>query len=102
MWESDRFCTGGNSFSVSGRVIQGTEDPQLFSAGRHGAFHCRYPAPPGSYELRLLFAETSGLLENSRNVAFSINGAPVVNLDVVDDAGGGGNGNNQGFFVIND
>ncbi len=87
-WESDRFCTGGNSFSVSGRVIQGTEDPQLFSAGRHGAFHCRYPVPPGSYELRLLFAETSGFLENSRNVAFSINGAPVENLDVVDDAGG--------------
>lgn len=87
-WESDRFCTGGNSFSVTGRFIQGTEDPQLFSAGRHGAFHCRFPMPPGTYEVHLLFAETSGLLENSRNVAFSINGGPVVNLDVVDDAGG--------------
>jgi hypothetical protein len=35
-----------------------------------------------------LFAETSGLQENSRNVGFSINGGPLTNLDVVDDAGG--------------
>jgi hypothetical protein len=87
-WEKDRFCSGGNSFSVAGHVIQGTEDAQLFSAGRRGAFHCRYPVPPGNYEVHLLFAETSGLLENSRNVAFSINGGPATSLDVVDDAGG--------------
>ncbi len=87
-WESDRFCSGGSSFSVAGRPIQGTEDPQLFSAGRRGAFHCNYPVPPGTYEVHLLFAETSGLLENSRNVTFSINGGPATNLDVVDDAGG--------------
>ncbi|MGH9641140.1 MAG: malectin domain-containing carbohydrate-binding protein, partial [Terriglobales bacterium] len=36
----------------------------------------------------LLFAETSGLQENTRNVSFSINGGPVSNLDVVDDAAG--------------
>jgi hypothetical protein len=87
-WESDRFCSGGSSFSVAGHSIQGTEDSQLFSAGRRGAFHCNYPVPPGTYEVHLLFAETAGLLENARNVAFSINGGPVVNLDVVDDAGG--------------
>ena len=87
-WESDHFCTGGNSFSVSGRAIQGTEDPQLFSAGRSGAFHCRYPVPPGTYEVRLLFAETSGFLENARNFNFSVNGTPVIAFDVVDDAGG--------------
>jgi hypothetical protein len=87
-WEADHFCTGGDSFSVSGHLIQGTEDGQLFSAGRHGAFHCRYPAAPGTYEVHLLFAETSGLLENSRNMTFSINGVQVVNFDVVDDAGG--------------
>jgi Malectin domain len=87
-WESDQFCTGGNSFSVHARAIQGTEDPQLFLSGRQGAFRCRYAVPPGTYEVHLLFAETSGLLENSRHVAFSINGAPPVDLDVVDDAGG--------------
>jgi hypothetical protein len=87
-WESDRFCSGGSSFSVAGHIIQGTEDQQLFTAGRRGNFHCAYPVPPGTYEIHLLFAETAGLLENARNVAFSINGGAVTNLDVVDDAGG--------------
>jgi hypothetical protein len=87
-WESDHFCTGGNSFSVTGRAIQGTEDPQLFLSGRRGVVHCNFPISPGIYEVHLLFAETSGLQEASRNVAFSINGGPLTNLDVVDDAGG--------------
>jgi hypothetical protein len=87
-WEKDHFCSGGSSFSVVGHAIQGTEDAQLFSTGRRGVFHCNYPVPAGTYEVHLLFAETAGILENSRNVAFSINGGPVTNLDVVDDAGG--------------
>jgi len=87
-WDSDHFCSGGSSFSVTSRAIQGTEDPQLFSSGRRGIFHCSYPVPPGTYEVHLLFAETSGLQEASRNVAFTINGGPTNNLDVVDDAGG--------------
>jgi hypothetical protein len=87
-WDSDHFCSGGTTFSVTGHGIQGTEDSQLFSSGRRGAFHCNYPVPPGTYEVHLLFAETSGLQENSRNVGFSINGGPTTNLDVVDDAGG--------------
>ena len=86
-WEKDRFCSGGSSFSVAGHVIRGTEDAQLFSTGRRGVFHCSYPVQPGTYEVHLLFAETAGILENSRNVAFSINGS-ATNLDVVDDAGG--------------
>jgi hypothetical protein len=87
-WDSDHFCSGGSSFSVTGHIIQGTEDPQLFSSGRRGVVHCNFPVPPGTYEIHLLFAETSGLQEASRNVAFSINGGPLTNLDVVDDAGG--------------
>ncbi len=87
-WESDHFCSGGSSFSVAGHAIQGTEDPQLFSSGRRGVFHCNFPVPPGTYEVHLLFAETSGLQEASRNVSFSINGGPATNMDVVDDAGG--------------
>ncbi len=88
VWEKDRYCSGGESFSVAGHSIQGTEDGQLYSTGRRGNFHCSYPMTPGTYEVHLLFAETSGILENSRNVAFSINGGPTTNLDVVDDAGG--------------
>jgi hypothetical protein len=87
-WESDHFCLGGTTFSVTGRAIQGTEDPALFSSGRRGVFHCSYPVQPGTYEVHLLFAETSELQENSRNVGFSINGGPLTNLDVVDDAAG--------------
>jgi hypothetical protein len=87
-WESDHFCSGGSPFSVTGHAIQGTEDPQLFSSGRRGVFHCNFPVPPGTYEIHLLFAETSGLQEASRNVSFSINGGPATNMDVVDDAGG--------------
>ena len=87
-WESDHFCSGGTPFTVSGHSIQGTQDPLLFSGGRHGIFHCKYPVPAGTYEVHLLFAETAGLQEASRNVAFSIDGGPVSNLDVVDDAGG--------------
>jgi hypothetical protein len=87
-WEKDRFCNGGSSFSISGHAILGTEDAQLFTNGRRGIFHCSYPVPAGVYEVHLLFAETSGILENSRNVAFSINSGPLTNLDVVDDAGG--------------
>jgi hypothetical protein len=87
-WESDHFCSGGTTFSVTGHTIQGTEDTALFSSGRRGVFHCSYPVPPGTYEVHLLFAETSGLQENSRNVGFSINGGPLTNLDVMDDAAG--------------
>jgi Malectin domain len=87
-WEGDHFCSGGSPFSVAGHTIQGTEDQQLFSSGRRGVFHCKYPVPPGAYEVHLLFAETSGLQENSGNFGFSVNGGPVFNLDVVDDAGG--------------
>jgi len=87
-WESDHYCSGGSSFSVTGHAIQGTEDPQIFSSGRRGVFHCNFPVPPGTYEVHLLFAETSGLQEASRNVSFSINGGPATNMDVVDDSGG--------------
>ena len=51
-------------------------------------FSLHLSSAPGTYEVHLLFAETSGLQENSRNVGFSINGGPLTNLDVVDDAGG--------------
>jgi hypothetical protein len=87
-WHLDQSCSGGSTFSVAGHIIQGTEDAPLFSSGRRGMFHCQYRVPPGIYEVHLLFAETSGLQENSRNVGFSINGGPSYNLDVVDDAGG--------------
>jgi hypothetical protein len=88
VWDSDHYCSGGSSFTVTGHAIQGTEERALLSSGRRGIFHCSYPVPPGTYEAHLLFAETEGLQENSRNVVFAINGGPPTSLDVVDDAGG--------------
>jgi len=87
-WASDASCTGGTSFAVPARAIQGTWDPQLFLGGRRGLFHCAYAVPAGTYEVHLLFAETTGLEETARIDVFSLNGDPSASLDVVDDAGG--------------
>ena len=87
-WQPDKFCSGGSSFTVSDRAIQGTEDAQLFVGGRSGNFQCKIPVSAETHEVRLLFAETAGLQVNARNVVFSINGGPPVNVDVVDDAAG--------------
>jgi Malectin domain len=87
-WSSDSSCSGGTTFSVPARAIQGTRDPQLFLGGRSGLFHCAFSLPAGTYEVHLLFAETSGLEETSRTVVYSLNGAPSTELDVVDDTGG--------------
>jgi hypothetical protein len=65
-----------------------TRSATFLQRAARGVFHCNYPVPPRTYEVHLLFAETSGLQENSRNVGFSLNGGPPTNLDVVDDAGG--------------
>lgn len=86
-WSADKFCSGGDSFSVSKPEIQGTGDPVIFEGGRFGTFSCKFPVPPGSYEMHLYFAETAGLQENARTVDYKINGGAATSLDVVDDSG---------------
>jgi Malectin domain len=88
VWVADRYCTGGSTFSHPNHEIQGTDDPALFQEGREGKFQCRIPVSPGSYELMLLFADTSGDKEAARQVDLSINNAVTAALDVVDEAGG--------------
>jgi len=87
-WVGDNSCTGGTSFSIPSRVIRGTLDAELFLGGRSGLFHCAFPVPAGTYEVHLLFAETSNIEDTGRSVDFSLNGGPSADLDVVDDAGG--------------
>jgi hypothetical protein len=87
-WGADRFCSGGDKFVTPGHAVQGTEDPELFSAGRRGIIQCNYPMPQGIYEVHLVFAETSGFQENTRTEQLSINGGPAITFDVVDDAAG--------------
>jgi hypothetical protein len=87
-WGSDTYCTGGSTFSAPARPILATFDPQLFLAGRSGLFRCAFPVPSGTYEVHLLFAETTSVEETGRTVDFALNGGPTKGLDVVDDAGG--------------
>jgi Malectin domain len=100
VWDTDRFCSGGDSFSVAQPSIQGTNDTELFKGGRHGVFHCSFPVTPGVYEVHLLFAETAGLQENARTVGFSLNGGPTNSLDVVDDAGSNNSATTKVFTDI--
>jgi hypothetical protein len=89
-WTSGEYCTGGTPFTVPDRKIEATEDPYIYLGGLQGGFHCQFPVKPGLYEVHLLFAETAGLPDATRNVSFSVNGSDAINLDVVDDATGAG------------
>ena len=57
LWELDRYFSGGRQIS-DGEIAAATEDPELFLWQRYGSFSYRFPAAPGKYMLRLLFAET--------------------------------------------
>jgi hypothetical protein len=87
-WLPDQYCKGGSTFSHPNHEIQGTDDPALLQQGREGKFQCRIPAPPGSYQLLLLFADTAGDKEGARQVDVSINNTPIAELDIVDEGGG--------------
>jgi hypothetical protein len=87
-WVSDTACSGGSTVSVPFRAIGGTQDPQIFLGERLGLFQCAYPVSAGTYEVHLLFSETSNLEESARIVTVSVNRGPATSLDVVFDAGG--------------
>ena len=55
-WQPDRFYSEGAVFDSTGHVA-GTRDQRLFTSRREGAFAYDIPLPPGTYELRLYFAE---------------------------------------------
>jgi Malectin domain len=85
VWASDRFFHGGSVATSGNRPIWGTRDPRLYQSWRQGTFSYDIPAKPGTYELRLYFAETyfgegnaagyGG--ENTRFFDIAINGLPV-------------------------
>lgn len=86
-WLPDQYCKGGSAFSHPNHEIQGTDDPALFQQGREGKFQCRIPVPAGSYQLLLLFADTTGDKEAARFADFSIDNSVIADLDIVDEAG---------------
>ena len=87
-WISVQYCQGGVPFAHPNHDIQGTDDPAIFREGRRGKFQCRIPAPPGIYQLLLLFADTAGAKVGASQVDFSINDRMAGALDIVDEAGG--------------
>ena len=97
VWSADRFFTGGQAWTARYRRIRRTQDPQLFLSARQGQrFSYDLPLNPGTYELRLYFAETyygedntEGGGESSRMFNVSANGARLLSsFDPLSDADG--------------
>lgn len=96
VWSSDRYFTGDQVASLPRQFIYRTLDPTLFQNQRLGEFSYDIPLKPGTYELRLYFAELSfgpGTLwgggEASRIFDVTMNGKPLLSgFDVFTDAGG--------------
>ena len=88
VWNPLHECKSGILFSHPEHDIRGTDDPQVYRSGREGRFTCKILATPGSYQVRVLFADTENDKEAARQVVFTINNGPMQAIDVVDDAGG--------------
>ena len=89
-WATGNYCQGGTNVAVPPQRIEGTEDAPLYLNGVRGIAHCIFPVKPGFHELHFYFAETSDLQVAANVATVSVNAAPAMNIDVVDDAGGDG------------
>jgi Malectin domain len=95
VWQNDRFYTGGSVFESGGRAIAGARDPRLFQWRREGVFAYDIPLPPGTYEMRLYFAETlygegnmAGGGETSRIFTVWANGTEILpQFDIIGEVG---------------
>jgi hypothetical protein len=95
VWSGDRYFTGGFVTQFPNQHIARTRNPELYLTGRTGVFSYKIPLAPGTYELRLHFAETTyspasslGGGENSRVFDIQLNGKPLLRqFDIVSDAG---------------
>ncbi|MFB3776299.1 MAG: malectin domain-containing carbohydrate-binding protein [Bryobacteraceae bacterium] len=96
-WVADQFFSGGRTLVRPSERILRTLDPDIYRHLRMGEFRYDIPLRPGSYELRLHFAET-GLAdsmsaessgEGQRLFRVSVNGETKLDaFDVVADAAG--------------
>jgi|SRR5580658_41084 hypothetical protein len=95
VWTGDRYFTGGFVTELPNQHIARTRNSELYLTGRTGVFSYKIPLAPGTYELRLHFAETTyspasslGGGENSRVFDVQLNGSPLLKqFDIVSDAG---------------
>jgi len=96
VWNPDTYFSGGSAAQSSVQHIWRTQDPIIYRSSRQGDFSYNIPLKPGTYELRLHFAETvygpenaGGGGEGSRTMTVSANGEIVLrDFDVLADAGG--------------
>jgi len=97
VWNPDEFFNGGVAVSGTVQHIWRTLDPIIYRSSRQGDFAYNIPLKPGTYELRLHFAENlygpeneAGGGEGSRTMSVSANGQPLLrDFDVLADAGEG-------------
>ncbi len=96
VWLEDRWFEGGWVDTSAHAPVSRTFDQGIVAARRDGEFSYHIPLDPGSYELRLYFAETvfgegnpAGGGESSRFFRVEANGQPLLDsLDVIADAAG--------------
>lgn len=96
VWSPDAYFSGGAAVPSAVQHIWRTQDPIIYRNSRQGDFTYNIPLKPGTYELRLHFAETfygpedsGGGGEGSRIMTVLANGQPLLNdFDVLADSGG--------------
>jgi hypothetical protein len=96
VWSPDAYFSGGVAVPSAVQHIWRTQDPIIYRTNREGDFTYNIPLKPGTYELRLHFAETfygpegsGGGGEGSRIMTILANGQPLLNdFDVLADSGG--------------
>ena len=81
IWQSDRYFQGGTVFESRDHPIFGTREPKIYQSRREGTFSYDIPLAPGTYELRLHFAET---LYGENNVAGGGESSRVFNVWIND------------------
>jgi len=93
-WVTGNYCQGGTNVKIPPQRITGTEDAPLYLGGVRGIAHCIFPVTRGLHELHFhfaeTFAETTDLPVAMRLATISVNAGPLINVDVVDNAGGDG------------
>ncbi len=96
LWSPDSYFSGGTAELSTVQHIWRTQDPIIYRSSRQGDFTYNIPLKPGTYELRLHFAETfygpenaGGGGEGSRIMRVLANGQPLLHdFDVLADSGG--------------